>query len=170
MSDLHMSTIAEFVRSHYQWSQRDDGTRYWASKTQGIDTDEGLPGLLARFAMECHNGQMPNDERYQMMIDVLDIIAELPKDYDMKDSSDLLQQLDGIVPVMNYALIEWLGSHLYRIAYVDDYMSDFGADNVMDAIRGGYYQELEEVWFEVVRFLDLHQDEWTYHLIDTLEV
>jgi hypothetical protein len=138
-----MTTVQELAtqfRSHFTEDTRANGEKFWKAEYEGM---EGLDELIRT----AHSDMMPEDWKYQFIVDALEAIAES----DDPDSPEL--EAD----VYNSDHLRWLSSNLTRAEYVDEWVSNFGIEpskfNLFEAIGGGQWTEREEVYWLVLSSL-----------------
>lgn len=147
-----MSTTAQLAQqalAHFAVKAREDGTQY-VSAREG-NPPEWVEGLC-RAAHD--DGRMfPDDWRYTLIREALEIIAE---DDDPEARAD-----EWKPSIYRHQLADWLGSHAYRFAYVDEAREVYGpAANIAQDIERGQLAEWHEVYWQVAEFLaDLADDE-----------
>jgi hypothetical protein len=122
-----------------------DDSRYWTHANQ----DDEQSRSLALYAHD--NGSMlPNDWRYQFIVDALDILAEYEDD-------EYFSAVDLDTDTQWSTLADWLQSAPVRGSYVDDAIADGGypADmGIWTAIAMGQLREREEVLGMVKSWLE----------------
>lgn len=118
---------------------------YEAMGTQTRDSGEDFTTLRDDAPEWCrdvvrtaHGEFMPDDFRYEVIRDAAAAVA---------DGDDPSEWADQSTDIYNGALTAWLASSVYRIAYVDDAVSDFGHSDrgVMGDIALGQMAERREV-------------------------
>lgn len=142
-------TISTLATEAYDWfeSFKRDGSDETIYRTK-----DGAPEWLRDLVHEAHGDMLPDDWRYEAIMDALSHIG----DTDAETADDLDDEshefADGHVDVYNAARAEWLASHLARGGYVDQAIDDGLADpsqGVYQLIGVGQYVELEEVFASV---------------------
>lgn len=105
------------------------------------------------FFYHVHNGMLPDDFRYKMIHDVLCNMDE--------DDEDLIDMLESLIPINSSDLLAWISSNLTRISYCDQYQDEFdgSALKLTEIITGGYFEELQEVYYLINEWLDENTDE-----------
>lgn len=121
--------------------KREDGSEYvllWESQFK-----ENLQEIIR----ECHNGEFPNDWRYEMVNSIIDDLYEhfitLENDIDVDDYRDRSYQVvDGLVDIYNCDLAKWLSDNNSRGYFEDDSFKDDNGD-IHDQIRSRQYEEID---------------------------
>lgn len=140
---ITVQELADEYGRYFQKDKRENGEEFWKAK----DAPQELNDLI----MEAHGGMIADDHRYEYVYESLDIISNKEEDLD-----DVSEEIDGRVDVYNHDLIEWLGSNLERIGYVDEAREEFGgehSESIMRDIMLGQYREREEVYGSVLQGL-----------------
>lgn len=102
---------------------------------------------------------MPDDWRYKLLCMVLYEISSVDlEDLDGDDVDALCEYLNNIWPehvsIWNGELCDWLGSHSWRVAYVNRAIEEGMAGNdILNMIQAGQLREIEEIAQEVINFL-----------------
>lgn len=148
-----MLKIAERMRDSFTRKTRDSGE---SLSFYGYTDD--APQEAHDLVMAAHDAgnMMPDDHRYEMIVDVLDAIIDAEGDQD-----EALEIAEGSVPVYNSTLAAWLASHVYRGGYVDEAVSELGYPDtgIYGAIGLGYLYEVREVFQAVWEFLENLDDD-----------
>lgn len=129
-----MTTLQERAieaRKHFELAERPSGTKFWRAKS----TDK--PKWIQDLCREAHGDMLPDDQRYRFIVDALDLLSE----NDSEEAASELIESD----IYTSDLIEWLGSHLDRLGYCDEAITDMGAKDMSSALSGGQYLERCEV-------------------------
>lgn len=150
MTDITTITIADLAAEtagRFVVKTRDNGDRFY---TIAEDKQEDW---IQELCMEAHGDMMPDDWRYEMIHGALEAIAGAGDDYD--DAEDHLPE----APIMTHDLSAYRISHGYRLAGVDEAMSDFDLESVDQAIAWAYHVEQREVLESVRQSLQDRLDE-----------
>lgn len=90
----------------------------------------------------------PDDWRYEMIVEALDIIA------DAADEDEAMERADEAeAPVYNAERLRWLASHLWRPSYCDEAAAEYGIEadtSTLDRIALGYLYEWRNVFGSVL--------------------
>lgn len=127
-----IQTLAKEVSSMFETKKRDNGKEFYCLK-------DGAPQWVTDMVYAAHNDMMPDDHKYDFIVEALDAIA------DSEDVDDITLEAD----VYNGDLLRWVGSHLERAGYVEDAVKEFGMDansfEFFTALSSGQYLEKQEV-------------------------
>ena len=107
------------------------------------------------FFHHAHGDMLPDDFRYKM---IHDILCNMVDDDDDEDPIDMLESL---IPIYSSNLLQWVSSNLIRISYCDQYQDEFdgSALKLTEIITGGYFEELQEVYYLIVEWLNDNSNE-----------
>tara|TARA_B100000131_G_scaffold301740_1_gene324215 strand:+ start:517 stop:1200 length:684 start_codon:yes stop_codon:yes gene_type:complete len=115
--------------------KRQDGSEYvclWESQFK-----ENLQEIIR----ECHNGEFPNDWRYEMVDSIIDSLYEHFITYNNDSDLDEYEIVDGLVDIYNYDLAKWLSDNNSRGYFEDDCFKNDNGD-IHDQIRSRQYEEI----------------------------
>ncbi|MGH6629302.1 MAG: hypothetical protein ACREB3_06195 [Burkholderiales bacterium] len=133
----------------FEQKTRDKGEKFWTLKN-------GRPQWAQDMVQEAHdtgggNLMLPDDWRYESIVDALDRIQDASDDADLDELADEIE-----ADVYNADLLKWLSSHLERAGYVDEAVNNLGWDKdggIFRAIQAGQIAEKREVYFSVLATL-----------------
>ncbi len=117
-------------------------------ETRFYTLTERHPTWVKDMVYTAHDDMMPNDYKYQYVVDTLDALSE------GQDPDDGMSDIEA--DIYNYALLKWLQSHGERVGFVDEAVSEFGHHpemGMMGDIMMGQVQEKQQVWQSVVSSL-----------------
>ena len=150
MSDIitdAQAKIAEEARTSFEIASRENGDKFWRKK-------EDAPEWVYVMSLDAHKGMLPDDWRYQFIVNALDSFSECAGE----DWDDVIaERADSDTSVYNIELLDWLGSHGDRAGYVDEASKerDFIAEpGIMHRIMLGQYAERTEVYQSVRRSIE----------------
>lgn len=138
-------------RRHFEQRTRPDGSRYW---TVSAKTVPEFASWLKDLAFAAHDSGewLPDDTRYQYMVDALDILEDVEDDDSAED--EYSERLDSDVDVYTSELTTWLGSHGKRLAYLDEVLDPNSIwtkpETGSELLHHAQYLERRDV-FEAVR-------------------
>lgn len=91
---------------------------------------------------------LPDDFRYKMIHDVLCNMDD--------DDCDPIDMIESLIPIYSSDLLAWVSSNLTRISYCDDYQDQYdgSALKLTEIITGGYFEELQEVYYLIMEWID----------------
>ena len=132
--------------------KRQDGSEYvclWESQFK-----ENLQEIIR----ECHNGEFPNDWRYEMVDSIIDSLYEhfitYENDPDLDDFRDY-EIVDNLVDIYNYDLAKWLSDNNSRGYFEDDCFKNDNGD-IHDQIRSRQYEEISFIMNMLLANLEDH--------------
>ena len=118
MTTTNWFITAATLRSAFTLVQREDGSEFWSRTDEAKDCED-----LKNLIHECHDDEMPNDWRYQTIVNILDRIADYGPDTDWRDSV-AHEITDGCVSIYNAELGAWIAENGSRLAYCDEAMNE----------------------------------------------
>jgi hypothetical protein len=146
-------TIQDKAREAYEWFEiatRDDERSY-------VRTKDGRPEWVQDLVFAAHGEFMPEDWRYQKIMEALGFIADSD---DPEDTS--YEFAGGAVDVYTSARLAWLASNLNRASYCDEAIENGMVDGeagVVEIIGAGQYEEAGEIFSLVLSELEKYADE-----------
>ncbi len=117
-------------------------------ETRFYTLTERYPSWVMEMVHAAHEDMMPNDYKYQYVVDTLDALSE------GQDSEEALYEIEA--DVYNYDLLKWLQSHGERTGFVDEVTQELGHHaelGIIGDIMMGQVQEKQQVWQSVVSSL-----------------
>ena len=116
----------------FEVKTRKNGEEYYALR-------DDAPDEVRELVRECHLDMLPNDTSYNIIVSCLEAMAD---GYEVE------------VPQNIHALINWMASHPFRIAFIDDARRECGDNEGIETIiRNGWYHEAEQVRGALRRFI-----------------
>lgn len=110
-TSINWYLTAATLRAAFEQDVRDDGSKYWrltAEAKQSVDD-------LTFFLHELHGDELPNDWRYETIINILDAIIE---DNGNTYRGDLAFGIaDNLTDTYNSDLLKWYADCLNRLKY-----------------------------------------------------
>lgn len=110
--------------------------------------DVVVPEALKDLCYEAHEDMMPDDYKYNYIVDALELIADSDEDTDLEELSSSNIEAD----VYTFDLLKWLSSNLDRHYYVNGYVQDLLGTieakdfDLIQLISGGQWLEKREVF------------------------
>lgn len=148
-----LATLAASFASAFMTKAFDSGPR--------IVLRDGAPEWMSEIVREAHDGMMPNDQSYEMILSVANEIDDLFRNnpdlttFDLDEAAH--ERIDSIIPVYNTDRTAWLASHLDRAEYVNEAIREYGTGtqtpDIFDLIAMGIENELRNIWHAVERGL-----------------
>jgi hypothetical protein len=137
-----MKTIQKLAKEYLNYFDQKEGKNGLSTYTWKDEAPQELRELIQK----AHGNMLPNDYRYNFVVESLEAIAE-----DREDSIE--------ADIYNRDLLNWLSSHLDRSAYCDQYVEEYGGIdtknfNIINVISGGQYLEKLEVYHSVLHSLE----------------
>ncbi len=135
---MRIDELAAYARKFFTKKERDGGERFWSFGKR-------YPEWLRAMVREAHGGMMPEDYKYEYVVDTLDALEE------GIDPDEPQLEPDPYYSDLN----RWFASHIERAGYVDEAVGDFGHSDqgIHGDIGYGQLREKEEVWGIVVQKL-----------------
>jgi hypothetical protein len=114
---INWFVTAGTLRAAFTECKRTDGSTYWAT-TEQVDNDD----LLTDFIRDLHDDEMPNDWRYETIVDICNYLCDLVETIDSQsDAHDIaFSAADSITSIYTSELCKWLGENTGRLSYIDD--------------------------------------------------
>ena len=143
---------AATLRSAFILDHRSDGSEFWRF------TDEARQSVddLATFVSELHDEELPNDWRYETIVDICEAIAEYDADTEWSDAAHEIA--DSLVSVFTFQLTEWIADYGSRLSYCDQVLEDglISADASMyDRLIVGQYECIKQMVNSIMHKLGL---------------
>ena len=130
---MNIQTDPTQISSYFVRNTRPDGSSF-------VTLSDDRPEWLQTAVYEAHDGETPNDWRYQTAAHIVELLA----DYDLADIDDYRDELaDSLVDIYTHDLLAWLAADLNRTGYCDEAWNDDLAsasdDGIVGLIRLGQY-------------------------------
>jgi hypothetical protein len=125
---------------------------FTAKKRENGDTfnclkDEVEDESLVELIRDAHNVMIPDDYKYEYILDALRIIS------DAEDYTDSHTEIES--DCNNYDLAKWLASNNVRYEYCDQYIEEMhDCRSMFELMQSAQYKEREEVFFSVMHSLE----------------
>ena len=130
--------------------KRTDNEENWCLVTH--DDDE-----LTSFIRELHDGELPNDWRYDTIHWIIAAIAS--EDEETIDWSDVPREYaDNQVDMCTSSIFQWYANYSGRYEYVQDNLNDGITHNSCDAfdqLEQGQFRAIEEMTYKILSKLNL---------------
>ncbi len=144
-TETTIKTLATEMSAAFVERQRYDGIH---PTTKFRCLKDGSPEWMTEVCHTAHGEMMPDDQRYAMIEEAVDAIAECD---DIDDARDSLE-----ADIYTHDLTAWLGSRTDRYSYADDAMEEWGSDvkGIIQLLQLGQLAEKHEVFDLVVSALE----------------
>lgn len=142
-----LNKLADKALKQFKTIKRTNGEKVWVTKST-------CPKWIKEMIHDAHGDFMPDDIKYQFIIDALRDLSDcLCEDQDEIISEYLHQWCEGYI--YNNERTAWLASNLRRGYYVDEMVAEFGGDytNIFDVINLGIIKEQQEVYSSIINAL-----------------
>lgn len=138
-----LSTLAEQAIQFFRFGDEAKGER----KIWMLQDD--TPQWVRDLVYAAHDNFMPDDHKYEFIVDALESIRCSDVDDDLMEEVDNDLEVD----IYNHDLLKWVGSNINRSAYVDDVLADGHASEFFQLLREAQFRERREVLGFVIQGL-----------------
>ena len=118
VTSINWYLTAATLRSAFTLAQREDGSEFWQFTEEARQSVDDL----SSFVRELHDEELPNDWRYQKIVEICDAITEYDGDTEWSDASHEIS--DGLVSIYNAELASWIAENGSRLSYCDQVMEE----------------------------------------------
>tara|TARA_R100000479_G_C6273074_1_gene160240 strand:- start:40 stop:522 length:483 start_codon:yes stop_codon:yes gene_type:complete len=130
-NDINWFITAGTLRAAFTQDKRQDGSTFWTYTDQARQSADDL----ATWVGELHDGELPNDWRYETIVSILDALMDIEGLVDYEDHHDLAMGIsDNLTDIYNADLFQWYADIPSRVAYIDDAQSEGLIDTNTDTI------------------------------------
>lgn len=147
MAKLHI--LAALALQCVNTATRADGTKY-------TKLTEGRPDWVQQMVMKAHDGMMPDDFKYEVIKEALELISNDPS-LDDEEIADLYQEME--VDIYYGSLVKWLGSDQARSCYMTEELREGEHKDFFTLIQSAQLREKQEIFGLVLSSLLAHQEE-----------
>lgn len=91
---------------------------------------DDAPEWVLDAVREAHDGEFPDDWRYEMCERIFDGWHD--GDWNPDDDDSMYEFADAAVDIYNMARLQWLAGHLERAAYCDEAVAEYGWESIGD--------------------------------------
>lgn len=151
---LTLQTLATEVKAQFVRTMGNKDREFWIRESPADD-------WISDLCREAHGDMLPDDWRYDFIVEALDVISDYEN---MDDARDSLE-----ADIYTSALIAWLGSHGHRPSYCDDAVEEMGiggSAGIITRMQAGQLVEKREVFDEVLTALNSRLDVLETRYID----
>lgn len=136
MRRSQLDTLAPLARAFagaFETATRDSGETFY-------HLTDGATEWMRDAVREAHDGEFPNDWRYETCARVVDDLADALEDG--ADMDDVTHEIaDRLTDAYTSDLFQWLADNTSRAQYVDDANAEMGhADSLAAQVQAGQYQ------------------------------
>lgn len=137
---------AKEAATYFTVKTRADGSKYVTLR------DVPAPEWVTELVRRAHGDMLPDDYRYKMIREAVDVLAYANDDADL---DELESEFADDVDLYTSDLTAWLGSHYSRPGYCDEAREELGTDSrgIVTDIQRGQYMERREVFHLVLEAL-----------------
>jgi len=153
---VSVQKLAKFYETFFYRKTRDDGEEFWLVK-------DDRPEELKELIHEAHGDMMPDDHRYEFILESLTALANY------EDPDDAIEGIESDVYTSD--LTSWLNSRNDRTYYLTEAIEEYGVKDGFDALSLAQYQEKSEVFWSVKNSLENTVEENDYKaggILDTV--
>lgn len=145
---MTINELAADYSRRFEKAKRDDGSEYWRVKTTGEETE-----ALTALCHTAHGDMLPDDWRYEFIVEALSALADHEDTEDARDSIE--------ADIYTHELTSWLGSRADRDGYCDEAAEEFGVTDgngrdfigTVKLLQLGQWTEKREVFESVLSSL-----------------
>ena len=109
---------AATLRSGFELKHREDGSEFWSMTDEFRQTSDDF------FVYDMHDDELPNDWRYQKIVEILDEIIEADSESDIEWSDEAHDIADRLTSIYTAELAAWLAENGNRASYHEDAVTD----------------------------------------------
>ena len=105
---INWFVTAGTLRAAFTECKRQDGSTYWALKEEVDDND-----LFIDFIRDLHDDEMPNDWRYETIVDICNYLCDLVETIDSQSDAHEIafSAADSITSIYTSELCQWLSDN-----------------------------------------------------------
>ena len=143
-NDINWFITAGTLRAAFTQSKRDDGSTFWCLTKQARQSVDDLTS----FIRDLHDEELPNDWRYETIVDICTYLMDLTEPIDeQSDVSDIaFSAADSITSIYTSELSQWLSDNTGRLSYIDD-----AQEEGLIAAEADTFKRLQIGQFECIR-------------------
>ena len=109
------------LRAAFTRDKRDNGSTFWCLTEQARQSVDDLTEWLR----ELHDEELPNDWRYETIVNILDALMDIDGLEDYEDHCDLVDVIAGNeCDIYTGDLLKWYGDNPSRLSYIEEAESD----------------------------------------------
>lgn len=112
-TSINWYLTAATLRAAFEQDTRDDGSRFWRLTAEARQSVDGLTSFVCKL----YDDELPDDWRYETIVNILDAIVE---DNGNTDRGDLVSGIaNNLTDLYNSDLLKWYADHPGRLNYVE---------------------------------------------------
>ena len=115
---INWFVTAGTLRAAFTQDTREDGSTFWTYTDQARQSADDL----ATWVGELHDDELPNDWRYETIVDIctylMDLIEPIDEQSDVHDIA--FSAADSITSIYPGELCQWLSDNTSRLSYIDE--------------------------------------------------
>ena len=140
---INWFVTAGTLRAAFTECKRQDGSTYWALKEEVDDND-----LFIDFIRDLHDDEMPNDWRYETIVDICNYLCDLVETIDSQSDAHEIafSAADSITSIYTSELCQWLADNTGRLSCIDD-----AQEEGLIAAEADTFKRLQIGQFECIR-------------------
>ena len=140
------------LRAAFTQDKRDDGSTFWTYTEQSRQSADDL----ATWIGELHDGELPNDWRYETIVAICDTLMD-EDDLSNACPSELAVGIaNNLTDIYNHSLFQWYADIPSRVDYIEEAVSEGLIDSNADTIARlivGQSQCIEGMAYRIVERL-----------------
>ena len=143
------SAAAALLSSSFELRTRSDASTYLA-------LSDGTADWIREAVRLSHNGELPNDSRYELIRDASVAISD-QQFTDIEEARSAVFDLSAdLLPTYSSDLLEWFSANTSRLCDCDDYLEQSGdsVSSVSAALELGYRFAVEDVLNALITEID----------------
>lgn len=146
-----LSHAAALALASLEKRTRDDGSTFYAQSSNA-------PSWLHDLIHEAHNGELPNDARYELIRDALSSLSDhaVESEEEALDSGLISELSLDLLPHASSSLFSWFAAHGCRIASIDEALESGRISELSshEIIAEGWRVDCEEMLSSIVSSLE----------------
>ena len=104
------------LRAAFTQDKRDDGSTFWTYTEQARQSADDL----ATWIGELHDGELPNDWRYETIVDICNALMD-EGDLSNADPGELSVSIaNNLTDIYNHSLFQWYADIPSRVEYIEE--------------------------------------------------
>lgn len=127
--------------TYFQRKSRETGETFYCIA-------DDAPDWVVDAVRDCHDGELPNDWRYETVAAIFDCVAD-----GWDDSAEIA---NGLTDIYNSDLLQWLSDNATRADYIDEARAEWltGDANLIAQVMAGQYLAIEEMASQILAAIE----------------